>query len=485
MEQNNQQQSQLPAFPTGKQELIFAAFTAVFSLLLCNSVYAGGYNLGFALYAIGLILSSVGYFWSLGRRPDGYSGALLVCSLLLAASFGWSCDGLVKFFMFAFLLLSFGLGLCLLAGQNRRDPARAGSFWDGADMFFRLGFGKLPETGRGLVAATQVGSAGKKTGAVLLGLCLALPVMGIVLPLLIGADAAFEGLMDQLPELEIEELVFTVIFGVGLALVTYSQAVAGRYAPKPVPAVKKKTGLSPITVNTVLGCLCFVYLVYLFSQLAYFVGGFAGLLPEEYSLSEYARRGFFEMTTLCGVNLAVILGSLGLVKRDGRAVLSTRVLCLCIGAVSLFFVCAASAKMFMYIGSYGLTRLRLLTQIIMLFFAFTTIVVAVWLFAPKLPYMKVVILGAMVIGLATVWLDVDSMVARYNVDAYLTGKLETVDISYLRSLSDGAQLQLERLAEQATDPSVAQRAEKALHDKHSIADLREWNYFNAVAGKDR
>lgn len=485
MEQNNQQQPQELVYLAEKRELIFAAVTVLFGLLLCNSVYAGGYNLGFAISAMGLILSSVGYFWSLGRRPDGYSGALLVCSLLLAASFGWSCDGLVKFFMFGFLLLSFGLGLCLLAGQNRRDPARAGSFWDGADMLFRLGFGKLPESCRGLVAATQVGSAGKKTGAVLLGLCIALPVMGIVLPLLTDADAAFEGLMNQLPELEIEELVFTLIFGLILSVVTYSQAVAGRYAPKPAPAAKKKTGLSALTVNTVLGCLCFVYLVYLFSQLAYFVGGFAGLLPEEYSLSEYARRGFFEMATLCGVNLAVILGSLGLVKREGQAPRSTRVLCLCIGAVSLFFVCAASAKMFMYIGSYGLTRLRLLTQIIMLFFAFTTIVVAVWLFVPKLPYMKVVILGAMVIALTTVWLDVDSMVARYNVDAYLSGRMETVDVDYLRILSDGAQLQLERLAEQAPDRSVALQAEKALHYKRGVMDLREWNYFNAVAGKDR
>jgi hypothetical protein len=485
MEQNNQQQLQEQAFPAGKQELIFAASTAAFSLLLCNSIYAGGYNLGFALYAIGLILCSVGYFWSLGRRPDGYSGALLGCSLLLAASFGWSCDGFVKFFMFGFLLLSFGLGLCLMAGQNRRDPARAGSFWDGANMLFRLGFGKLPESCRGLVSVTRSGSAAKKTGAVLLGLCFAIPVLGIVLPLLTGADAAFEGLMDLLPELEIEELVFTVIFGMGLALVTYSQGVAGKYVPQPAPAVKKKTGLSPLTVNTVLGCLCFVYLVYLFSQLAYFVGGFAGLLPEKYSLSAYARRGFFEMATLCGVNLAVILGSLGLVKRDGRAALSTRILCLLIGVMSLFFVCAASAKMFMYIGSYGLTRLRLLTQIIMLFFAFTTIVVAVWLFVPKLPYMKVVILGAMVIGLATVWLDVDSMVARYNVDAYLSGRMEQVDVDYLRTLSDGAQLQLERLAEQAPDRSVALQAEKALHYKRGVMDLREWNYFNAVAGKDR
>ena len=228
-----------------------------------------------------------------------------------------------------------------------------------------------------------------------------------------------------------------------------------------------------------------VYGVYLFSQLAYFVGGFAGLLPKEYSLAQYARRGFFEMAMLCGVNLAVMVGSLGVVKATDRAPLSTRILCLMIGLVSLFFVSTASAKMFMYIGSFGMTRLRLLTQIIMLFFAFTTLVVSVWLFAPKLPYMKAVILGAMLIGLTTVWMDVDTQVARYNVDAYLSGKLETVDISYLKSLSDGAQLQLERLSREAADPQVVQSAENALHARRNIKDLRQWNYFHFIAGKEK
>ena len=101
----NPMQEQL-AVPAGKAELIFGAVICLFSLLLCNGVYAGGFNLMFGLCAMGLIIASVAYLWQLGRRPTGYSGALLVCSLLLAASFGWSCDSFVKFFMVIFLFLS-------------------------------------------------------------------------------------------------------------------------------------------------------------------------------------------------------------------------------------------------------------------------------------------------------------------------------------------------------------------------------------------
>lgn len=472
------------AFHAGKKELIFAALVVVWSLLLCNSIYAGGFRLGFGIGAAGLILSAAGYLWSLGFRGGVYAGALLGCSVAIALGFGWSGDGFVKFVMFWFMVLSAGLGLCLTAGQNRRSPGSAGSVWDGLGVYFRFGLGKMPEACQGLGQMLRSEGAGKKSGGVLLGLCLAVPVLALMLPLLSSADAAFEGLLSKLPEFKTQELLFTALFGLGLGLALYALGVGLKYAPAPKPVETKKKGLSVITVNTLLGCVCFVYLVYLLSQLAYLAGGFSGLLPEAYSLSQYARRGFFEMAVLCGVNLAVMTGSLGLVEKKNGSPKSTRMLCFGIGLVTMFFVCASSAKMFLYIDGFGMSRLRLLTQLITLFFGLSTVTVCIWLFVPKLPYMKVVLLGAMVIGLAAMWLDVDCVVARYNVDAYLSGRLETVDIDYLRSLSDGSQKQLKRLADNAPDEQVARKAREALRNGRYIEDFRSWNYLDAaVPGK--
>jgi hypothetical protein len=58
----------------------------------------------------------------------------------------------------------------------------------------------------------------------------------------------------------------------------------------------------------------------------------------------------------------------------------------------------------------------------MLFLAVTTVVIMVWLFIPKLPYMNVVVLAALLIGAVTFWADIDTVVANYDVDAYLSGK---------------------------------------------------------------
>jgi len=471
--------------PTSGKELTFLVAILICNLFLWNCIYMGGFNLGFALGAVCCLTVTTGYLLWSGCRPDGYSGSLLVLSLVIAAGYGWSCDGFVKFILFGFLMVSANLGLCLLASQNRRDPGVVGTLSDSFRTFFRLGLGDLGYAFRGLGDAFhRSGSLGKKGGAFLLGLAIAVPVLAVMLPLLISADAAFDGLVSLLPEMDLEEVLFTAIFGAGFACVYYTRGVALQHAQKPIPAERKRgPGMNPITVHTVLGIVCLLYAVYLLSQLAYFSGGFAGILPEGYSTAEYARRGFFEMTVLCAVNLALIAFTLRFYSKDTPISTATRILCLGIGLMTLFFVAAASAKMFLYIGTYGLTRLRLLTQIVMLFLALTTLAVLLRLFISKMPYMKLVLLGGLAIGAVTMWLDVDSVVARYNVDAFLTGKLETVDVDYLGYLSDGALLQLERLTEQAPDTKEGKQAKAYLRCRYTSEDLRGWNYFNSATAK--
>jgi len=472
-------------FPTGKQELLFALGILASALALCNFTLFGGYHLGFSIAAIACILCSCGYLLAQGRKITPYSAALLGLSAVIAAGFGRSDDSFVKSVMLLFLFFSVNLGLALLAGQNQRSTAGISCLGDAFYSFYNLGIGRLPQSFRGLKQAFQNGGAAVKKGsAVLAGLVIAIPILAVMIPLLIRADAAFDGLLQLLPDFDFFELVVTAIFGFGLWCVLYTRGVALRHTPQETPrqtAVRK--GISAITVNTVLCSVNLLYAVYLLSQLAYFAGGFAGILPEEYTFAEYARRGFFEMAMLCAIDLGIIGLSLGLVKKEGRAPFSTRLLCLGICAVTLFFVAAASSKMFLYISSYGLTRLRLLTQIIMLFMALVTVFVAIWLFVPRLPYMNVILLAGLIIGSLTLWADVDTQVAAYNVNAYIGGKLETVDLTYLCSLSDGAVPHICRLTEEAPEQAVADMAKRMLKNRSHFPgeDFRSWNYVNYLA----
>lgn len=474
-----------PAFATGKRELRLWWVLLILSVLGADFALFGGFGLGFALIAISLIIVPWVYLKRSGRKISAYSTSLLGLSILLAGSFFRSNDGFVKFVSVCFLLVSVPLALSLSAGQNRRDPKGLLSLLDAPRTLLVLGVGRLPESMRGFILAEKaVGKSSKNRSAALVGLAVAVPLVAILLSLLSSADAAFEGLLNLIPEVDLGEPVAAIICGLLPVPVLYTMCVALQHDRADPATPQQSKGLHPVTVNTVLIAVCAVYLVYLGSQLAYFVGGLSGLLPEEYTLAQYARRGFFEMATLCLVNLGLMAAAVGFVsKQKDRAPLSTRILSLFVGIVTLFFVLTASAKMFLYIDSYGLTRLRVLTEVIMVFLALTTIFVSIWLFVPKFAYMKAVLLTALAMCSITAWVDVDTVVAKYNVWAYQSGKMEFLDVYHLGELSQGAIPSLEVLAADENE-GIASSAKYCLRNdaaKMDEFDIRALTLSNLMA----
>ena len=122
----------------------------------------------------------------------------------------------------------------------------------------------------------------------------------------------------------------------------------------------------------------------------------------------------------------------------------------------------------------------------MLWLAVTTVLVSVWLFRESLPYMKL----SMVVGLALCALlflgDVNARVAQYNVRAYQSGKLQTVDTEYLWQLSESAVPYLEELTGDA-DEEVAKQATNILQYRCKYdpedADWRSWNLTTSRAAQ--
>lgn len=471
-----------PRFPVGKKEWIFGILTVVLCIGLWNSILFGGFNLGYAVFALGLLGCNVWYLKAKGHRFGRYGTALLVFAAILTAGFARSSDGLVKAVMLLFVLFAANLSFCLAAGRNRRSPGGFSTVLDAPRAFFALGFGGMGAAVRGLDDARKnAGTAGKKGGAAMLGIVIAVPVLAVMLPLLMRADAAFEAMVDLLPETDWTEPFLSLVTGLFAGWVVFARGLGLHNREKPAPGKGMSRHFSPITVNILLGAVSVMYAAYLFSQLAYFSGGLSGILPEGYTLAEYARRGFFEMAWLSAINLCLVLFCSGLVEQREKLPAVTRALCLFLGAVTLFLICTASAKMLLYIRSYGLTRLRVLTQTVMVWLAVTTVLVCIRQGKPRFAYMKGVILTALALGSALLWLDVDSFVARYNVRSYQSGNLESVDMSHLSGLGYGAIPYIAELTEDP-DPEVARQAVSILyHREVSLEGLRDWNYSRAKA----
>ncbi|HZH92210.1 MAG TPA: DUF4173 domain-containing protein [Pyrinomonadaceae bacterium] len=141
--------------------------------------------------------------------------------------------------------------------------------------------------------------------------------------------------------------------------------------------------LGAVEVGVVLGLLNVLFACFVAVQFRYFFGGAARVMSiTELTYSEYARRGFFELTWVAGLVLPLLLGMHALLRKDSLA--AGRIFRPLAGAqVGLLFVIMASAvaRMRLYQSEYGLTELRLYTTafmfwlgLVFVWFAWTVLV---------------------------------------------------------------------------------------------------------------
>lgn len=463
-----------PLLPAGKTERIFAVILLVLSLFAANVCIYGG-QLGFTISYIlggGAVLGYLALSHRLHVKSYGF--ICLIGATALAGAFLRTADWGILFPSFFLVLFAFALCLLSWTGVGKRSLDGFSCLWDACSLAFVRTFGQIGPAFRGLARWER---KKPRSLAALWGVLLALPVLLILVPLLMSADAAFEGLADRitLPHLD----WWTILVGLFVFLLAYPLSVSlARSRPQEELSPEKQGSVSPASVNSFLIVISLLYGVYLFSQIAYFWNGFLGILPEGYSKAEYARRGFFEMVPLVIINLVILTCALRLVRREGNAApKSTRGLCLFLIVFSLFLLSTAASKMIFYIGSYGLTYDRLTASLFMIWMAVCLIAVGLRLFLPKTPYMKIAVISVLLLANLACWGDVDTLIARYNVQAYQSGILSEIDVYYLEDLGDSAVPYLAELLEDS-DPEVAEAAEKAL-----IRQM-QWSPYIRIPGND-
>lgn len=110
--------------------------------------------------------------------------------------------------------------------------------------------------------------------------------------------------------------------------------------------------------NLLVTVFVFLYLVFFIVQGSYLFGAFTQTLPAEFTIADYARKGFFELCLIMALNFSL----LWIVGRSSKAGINgnrfTKALSTLVLIESILFSATAFSKIYFYIASYGFTPLR-------------------------------------------------------------------------------------------------------------------------------
>ncbi len=462
-----QQHEIKPLFPLNKGDTAFALLALIASLFTSAFGIFGGFALGYLISIVLMIALFIIYFAKVSKPRF----LPIVCGLLsLANSAVFICttNGSVRFFS---VIISFLLSLTcfdgLINGRSRGNRQSLGVFYSA--------FSTLGNIGLTVKSMFVNGNGGKKRiGKALLGLACSIPVLAVVLPLLISSDDAFRGMMNNL-----FSNAFTTVLKVILGTTISMFAITYGFSLKNGRIAKVKqgrfSGIENVYVISFLSAIALCYLLYLFSQLAYFFSAFRGFLPNgEITYAQYARKGFFEMCIIAVINLAIVFLALLISKKhNGKVCHSVKAVATFIALFTLIIISTAISKMVLYINAYGMTILRLTTSAFMLFLGIVFISVVLRIYINKINIVKTSLITAGCIVLVLGIFNVNSVCAKYNYESYMSGKLESIDVNALYGLGDEGIPYIIKLAS-CNDEVIAEEAQNYL------AEACAYEYFNNI-----
>lgn len=450
---------------------------------------------GISMFLFILILLAGGIWltWKSGSKPSRLS-LLLVAPLLYFA--GMSVFRLEPFTQLVNYLFTL-VGLALLAVTWLGGQWLRYTLWDYALQFLRLAgdllFGVLITRARSAEtsavepdASEQSGSRRtslnllRKGGQVLLGLLIALPILGLLSALLSSADPVFErSLQDLFASFDLEKLSEYLFRLVLISIGGY--LVAGAYLHSLLKSREEKLSagdsfiLQPflgwVEASTILTSVNLLFGLFVIIQIRYFFGGSANIHIDGYTYSEYARRGFGELVAVTVVSLLLFLSLSWVTRRAGlwprRIFSGLSVLLLALVAVMLV---SAFQRLVLYETAYGFTRLRTYTHVFMVWLGLllaTAVLLEVAGWQKRFALAVVVI--AVGFGASLNILNVDRFIVQANIARAVLGV--GLDAAYLANLSDDAAPALwDRFLTGGLPEDVKAQAGAALACRLAVAD---------------
>lgn len=436
-----------------KEDFLFSLAIPVLGFLFIKWIAApwtdgNQMGLGVAAFTLCFIAAVLAWFGPGKVRKQPVS-AIYLALILLAGGYFMIYENLMLQRMALGFLIGLAAYYVLVLGENRIEK-QLGSYLplDLLGALVQLPFGDFGKLFAILLDGVKKRKNGRSFIMLLSGMLLALPACIYVGLLLQSADAAFEQFWHYIMENFLQDAAITafqIFISFPVSMYLYSLIYGCRkntgkawLGEEKAAALAAKSRFLPFYL--VIGGitpLLILYLMFFFSQTAYFLSAFSGFLPQGMVYSEYARRGFFELCTVSTINLAFIALLLFLTKESGGRLIS-RIYGSLFSLFSVALIAISLSKMLLYIDIYGLTPKRLYTSWFMLFLLLVFLFVIIRLWRPSFNMIKWWAAAAMAMFLVLCYANTDRLIARYNVEGYRSGKLAQLDVYLLDELGSEA-----------------------------------------------
>lgn len=200
---------------------------------------------------------------------------------------------------------------------------------------------------------------------IIFGTIIGVFISGLILALLTSADAYFDKFLSSIvTNINVDFNLWYVIKGIIYFVILFVIGI-NLFKNKEIALKESKMSRANKTViTTMLFIVNFVFVLFLISEISKLCGNFLKV-PKGYIYSSYAREGFFQLLFVTLINFGIILYLIyktNLVKEDKKV----KCLVLSLIAFSIFLIFNSYYRMFLYIGRFGFTNLRL--QVILFLF---------------------------------------------------------------------------------------------------------------------
>ncbi|MES2626496.1 MAG: DUF4173 domain-containing protein [Pseudomonadota bacterium] len=343
----------------------------------------------------------------------------------------------------------------------------------------------------------------KQWSGILRGLLIALPLLIVFGALFSSADVAFARLMPDLSQIfsatTIPRLMIIGFFAwVSAGLLDGISQHQSPVAPRQFRIFE----LGKQELAVVMSLLTIMFVVFVVLQITYLFGGRDTIeATTGLTLAEYARRGFFELITVAGLTL-VVLVALGATNSSQRLFgILAAILIACV----MIILASALQRFFLYIDAYGLTIQRLIALAMMFWLAFCLVLFASTVLRGRIAgFATGIVVSGLVITLLFGFINPAALVARTNVERII-GNSQTstnrevgsppttqtnLDLDYLLTLgADVVPVLLTHLAQLAPlqqcrlSAELLSRWNQANSTEDANHDWRTWHAGRAAATK--